>query len=61
MTTNKQKAAIDFCERILHITFEGNLEDFFQVSSFLSKHLDEAKSVYLEIACDYEAYMWNLD
>lgn len=60
MTTNKQKAAVHFCEQWLNITFEGNINDFQQVSYFLSIYLDEAKSLYNEVRCEYEAYLWDL-
>ena len=61
MATNRQKAAVNFCEQWLNITFEGNIEDKHQVSIFLQEYLQEAKNLYDEIRCDYEAYLWNLD
>ena len=61
MTTNRQKAAVHFCEQWLHITFEGNIENRNQVSTFLGEYLQEAKNLYDEIKCEYEAYLWNLD
>ena len=61
MTTNKQKAAVQFCEQWLDVTFEGNIEDKHQVSMFLSEYLQEAKDLYNEIRCEYEAYLWELD
>lgn len=61
MTTNRQKAAIHFCEQWLNITFEGNIEDKHQVSIFLQEYLQEAKNLYDEIRCDYEAYLWDLN
>ena len=60
MTTDRQKAAVHFCEQWLHITFKGNINDFQQVSHFLSIYLDEAKSLYNEAACEYESYLWDL-
>ena len=60
MTTDKQKAAVHFCEQWLNVTFEGNINDFQQVSYFLSIYLDEAKSLYNEVKCEYEAYLWDL-
>lgn len=60
MTTGKQKAAVHFCEQWLNITFKGNINDFQQVSYFLSIYLDEAKSLYNEVKCEYEAYLWDL-
>ena len=61
MTTDKQKAAIHFCEQWLNITFEGDIEDKHQVSTFLKEYLQEAKDLYNEIKYEYEAYLWNLD
>ena len=61
MTTNKQKAAVQFCEQWLDITFEGDIEDKYRVSIFLSEYLQEAKDLYNEIRCEYEAYLWELD
>lgn len=59
MTTNRQKAAVHFCEQWLNITFEGNINNFQQVSYFLSIYLDEAKSIYDEVRCEYESYLWD--
>ena len=61
MTTDRQKATVQFCEQWLDITFEGNIEDKYQVSIFLSEYLQEAKDLYNEIRCEYEAYLWELD
>ena len=61
MITNKQKAAVHFCEQWLNITFEGNIEDKHQVSTFLEEYLQEAKDLYNEIKYEYEAYLWSLD
>lgn len=60
MTTNKQRAAVHFCEQWLNVTFEGNINDFQQVSYFLSTYLDEAESLYNEVRCEYESYLWDL-
>lgn len=60
MTTNRQKAAVHFCEQWLNVTFEGNINDFKQVSYFLSIYLDEAKSLYNEVRCEYESYLSEL-
>ena len=61
ITTNKQRAAVHFCEQWLNITFEGNIEDKYQVSAFLEEYLQDAKDLYDEIRCEYEAYLWDLD
>lgn len=60
MATKRQEAAIHFCEEILHVTFEGDLKDKKEVSLFLSEYLDDAKNIYEELACEYEAYLWEL-
>ena len=61
MATPRQKAAIKFCEEWLDIEFTGNIDDKFQVSEFLSEYLQEAKDLYNELVCEYEAYLWELD
>lgn len=59
MTTNKQKAAVHFCEQWLNVEFTGNINNFKEVSNFLSNYLEEAKSLYDEVKCEYESYMWD--
>ena len=61
MITNKQKAAVHFCEEWLNITFEGDIENKYQVSLFLQEYLQDAKNLYDEVKCEYEAYLWELD
>lgn len=61
MTTPKQKAAVAFCEKMLDVEFTDNIEDKFQVLEFLSEYLQEAKDLYDELVCEYEAYLWELD
>lgn len=56
-STERQKAAVHFCEQWLNITFEGNINSFSDVSAFLSLYLEDAKDLYEEAACDYEAYI----
>ena len=60
MTTNKQKATVHFCEQWLDVTFNGDINNFKQVSYFLSIYLDDAKQLYDEIRCEYESYLWDL-
>lgn len=59
MTTKKQRAAIHFCESWLGVSFRGNQFDFNEVSKYLSEHLNNAKRLYIEAKCDYEAYIWE--
>ena len=61
MTTKRQKAAIHFCEQWLNITFNGDIENRYQVSIFLGEYLQEAKDLYNELRCEYEAYLWDLE
>ena len=60
MTTNKQKAAVHLCEQWLNVTYNGDINNFQQVSNFLSEYLEGAKLTYKEIACEYESYLWDL-
>ena len=60
-TTKRQRAAVHFCEQWLNITFEGNIEDKYQVSIFLGEYLQDAKNLYNEVRCEYETYLWDLD
>lgn len=59
-TTKRQKAAVEFCEMWLQIEFDGDRDNFREVSSFLSQHLDTAKNIAREIQCEYEGYMDEL-
>ena len=59
MTTNKQIAAVHIREQWRSIPLEGNINLFQPVSYFLSIYLDEAKSLYNEVKCEYEAYIWD--
>lgn len=61
MTTKKQKAAVRFCEDYLSIEFIGDIEDYHQVSNFLSEYLEDAKNLYEELRCEFEAYLWDLN
>nr|DAY45804.1 MAG TPA: Ribosomal protein L17 [Crassvirales sp.] len=61
MTTPRQKAAVHFCERLLKITFSGDINNRTQVSDFLSVNLEDAKNLFSEIAAEYKSYIWDLD
>lgn len=61
MTTDRQKAAVHFCEQWLNITFSGNIENRYEVSAFLGEYLQEAKDLHNELRCEYEAYLWDLE
>ena len=60
MTTDRQKRAVYFCEQWLNVTFNGDINNFQQVSNFLSEYLKEAKITYSLIACEHESYLRDL-
>ncbi len=53
MTTERQKDAVAFCEEWLNVEFKGDINNFNEVSSFLSLHLDVAKAVYDDAVMSY--------
>ena len=57
-STEKQKRTVSYIEQTLDIKFDGNIEDFYEVSDFIGDYLDEAKSLYQD-AC--ESYYSNFD
>ena len=58
-STPKQKSAVKFVEEWLNITFTGNINDFYEVSDFLSEYLDEAKQMYDEVYNEYTSYIFS--
>lgn len=60
-STERQQAAVRYCEQWLCIEFDGNIDSFNDCSHFLKIYLDEAKQTERELGCEYEAYLWNLD
>lgn len=58
-STDRQKAAISFCQEWLSVEFEGNIDSFDEVSTFLASYLDDAKRLYEEVKAEYEAYLWD--
>ena len=58
-STARQKGAIKFIEEWLNITFTGNINDFYEVSDFLSEYLDEAKQMYDEVYNEYTSYIFS--
>lgn len=59
MTTSRQQAAVHFCEEWLQVSFEGNINNKQEVSSFLGEYLQEAKMLYEEVRHEYESYLWE--
>lgn len=43
MTTDRQKRAVRFCEEILGVKYEGDIDDYTSVSDFLGFYLASAK------------------
>lgn len=58
-STARQKGAVKFIEEWLNITFTGNINDFYEVSDFLSEYLDEAKQMYDEVYNEYTSYIFS--
>ncbi len=54
-STERQRRAVSFVEEWCNISFEGNIDDFYEVSDFLADYLDTAK----EIAEDAESAYWS--
>lgn len=51
--TDRMLRAVNLCEQFLHIEFEGNRDNFKEVSDFLSKYLDEAKAIAEDAVASY--------
>ena len=60
-TTKRQRAAVHFCEQWLNITFEGNIEDKYQVSIFLGEYLKHRlfSNEYSDIPAGVTAFTFN--
>lgn len=56
MTTKRQRAAVRYCENMLDIKFNGDINNFNQVSSFLNQYLEEAKVREEDILQCYDDY-----
>lgn len=61
-TTPRQRAAVHFCEEWLYnVTFTGDINNFKQVSNFLSMYLDKAKEIASEAEAEYNSWLWDKD
>lgn len=60
MTTERQKNAVHFCEECLQVEFEGDINNTKEVNIFLNLYLDDAKDVYNDLRCEFEAYIIEL-
>lgn len=54
-STERQRRAVSFVEEWCNISFEGNIDNFYEVSDFLADYLDTAK----EIAEDTTSAYWS--
>lgn len=52
-STQRQRAAVEFCEEMLGVIFEDDIESSTDCSDFLTMYLDDAKEVYEEAQCEY--------
>lgn len=60
-STKRQQSAVRYCEQWLCIKFDGNINSFNDCFYFLKVYLDEAKQTEMELTCEYEAYLWDID
>lgn len=51
--TDKQKRAVYFVETWLKVKFNGNINNFYDVSNFLNNYLNEAKSIAEDAYASY--------
>ena len=54
--TDRQKRAVSFIEQRCNIEFEGDVNDFYEVSDIIRDYPDTAK----EIAADAESSYWSM-
>ena len=52
-STARQRAAVKFVEQWCDTTFEGFLDDYYEVSDFLADHLDTAKEIANDATASY--------
>lgn len=60
MTSSRQKKAVTFCEKVLKVRYEGDINDRPSVSNFLNKYLENAKQQLIELQYAYKAYVNDL-
>lgn len=58
-STERQQAAIEYCEQWLYVEFDGDINDFNDCSLFLNTYLEDAKQAEMELTCEFEAYIWE--
>ena len=60
-STDRQKAAVRFVEMWCDIEFQGNINDFEEVSDFLSNYLNTAKGIAEDATHSYHSYLMDKD
>lgn len=58
-STERQQAAVRYCEQWLYVEFDGDINNFDDCSLFLSVYLEDAKQEEMELSCEFEAYIWG--
>lgn len=58
-STEKQQAAVRYCEQWLYIEFEGDINSFEDCSLFLGIYLEDAKQTEMGLSCEFAAYFWG--
>ncbi len=61
MTTKRQKAAVNFCYTWLGIPFNGDINNFREVSNYLSMYLNEAKTIAEDATASYFSFIADKD
>ncbi len=61
MTTERQKAAVNFCYQWLKVPFNGDINNFKEVSRYLSIYLDDAKATAEDAVSDYLSFIADKD
>ena len=60
-STERQRLAVHFCEKILNIEFHGDISNKIDCHKYLKMWLDLAKQEYDALRCEYEAYREEYD
>ena len=58
-STERQQAAVRYCEQWLYVEFDGDINSFDDCSLFLDIYLEDAKQTERELVCEFEAYLWG--
>ena len=56
-STERQRRAVSFVEEWCNISFEGNIDNFYEVSDFLADYLDTAKEIAEDATSAYLSTM----